>query len=210
MPEGVPEANPPSPSASSHSVRSSMFTVSSSLGRRVAATRRLGGLDDGAAKWRSTAVGGRLASAWLQQFGHEPGPPGLVRRTDAPARVAVEVLVKEHVVPEVRVVLYPGVVSQDGALAFRVAQEQPRQARRELARHLLYREIPARSRGALDLEVIAVVVVKLLKRLDDQVIHRHPNRPAPVRVPAEKSRIGFAGLVLDAEPLAGPLERIRS
>ena len=55
--------------------------------------------------------------------------------------------------------------------------------------------IPAGAGGAFDLEIVAVVVMELLQRLDDQVVDREPDRPAPVRVAAEHARIRFARLV---------------
>src|SRR5258707_1280177 len=106
MPDTVPEANPPRPSASSHSVRSSMFIGVSSRLRRLrhlAMTRER----------RLTAGGGGRVRAppRLQQLGHESRPSGLMRRADAAPRVAVEVLVEEDVVAEVRIVLHPRVVA---------------------------------------------------------------------------------------------------
>src|SRR5262245_46575655 len=40
-------------------------------------------------------------------------------------------------------------------------------------------------------------MMEFLQRFDDQEIHREPHRAAPVRIPAEQSRIGFAGSVSD-------------
>ena len=46
---------------------------------------------------------GRLGPPGLEQFRHQAGPAGLVRRPDTAARVAVEVLVEQDVVPEMRI-----------------------------------------------------------------------------------------------------------
>ena len=51
----------------------------------------------------------------------------------------------------------------------------------------------ARAGGALDFEIVAQVVVELLQRLDQQIIHRKPDRPAPVRIAAEQARADSAG-----------------
>ena len=48
------------------------------------------------------------------------------------------------------------------------------------------RHAAARAGRALDLEVVAVVVVELLQRLDQQVVDREPDRAAPVGVAAEQ------------------------
>ena len=45
----------------------------------------------------------------------------------------------------------------------------------------------ARAGRALDLEVVAEIVVELLQRLDQQEVDREPDRAAPVRVAAEEA-----------------------
>jgi len=42
-----------------------------------------------------------------QQFRHERGPAGLGRRSESAAGIAVEVLVEEHMIPELRIGLKP-------------------------------------------------------------------------------------------------------
>ena len=59
----------------------------------------------------------------LHKFGDESGPAGLMRGTDASARVAVEILVEPHVVTEMRVGLKLLDVAEDGAPAGRIPQE---------------------------------------------------------------------------------------
>ena len=66
-------------------------------------------------------------------------------------------------------------------------RKMPRQPLRELVGDLVDRVIAAGAGRALDLEVVAVVVVELLQRLDDQVVDRQPDRPAPVGVAAEQA-----------------------
>src|SRR5262245_34908865 len=111
-------------------------------------------------------------------------------------------------VSKVRIVLKAAVAAEDGAVPIRIAKEDPVQAGGELAGDLVDRVIPTGTRWTLNLEVVAVVVVELLERFDDQVIDRHPDRSAPIRVSAKESRGGFAGLIFDREPLPIPLERI--
>ncbi len=125
------------------------------------------------------------------------------------ARVAVEVLVEQHQVAPVRVVGVAGVAAvagRGGPAASR--QEQPRQAPRQFARHL-----PSGSScrpepvGHSTLQRVAVEVVIALQRLDEQVVDRKPDRPAPVRVAAEQAGVRFARLVVDAILLAAAVER---
>src|SRR5262245_37193617 len=107
---------------------------------------------------RGLHFNGPFAQAGLQQFGDEPRPTGLVRCAGATSTVAVKVFVKEQVVAKVWVVLHSVVVTENRASAFIIAQEEPGQPRGELARYFFDGVIAARSGGALDLEVVAVVV----------------------------------------------------
>ena len=70
-----------------------------------------------------------------------------------------------------------GVAQEDAASAAATARRRPRQSV----------SICAGAGRALDPEVVAVVVVELLQRLDQQVVDREPDRPAPVRVAAEQA-----------------------
>src|SRR6478672_2002981 len=93
MPAAVPDANPPNPSASSHSSasRSPHRSAMNWRGRRLVhrfSTPRL----------RAT-----LARDVLDEPNHQSGPSGLMTRAEAAAGVAVEVLVEEHMVAPIRV-----------------------------------------------------------------------------------------------------------
>src|SRR5258708_4853452 len=65
-------------------------------------------------------------------------------------------------------------------------------------------------RRALDLEVVAVVVMKLLQRLDDEVVRRHPDGPAPIRVAAEKAALGFGRSISDFMRQVAAVEAVGS
>src|ERR1044071_5399709 len=111
----------------------------------------------------------------------------------------MEVLVEVHVVAEVRILLVTRVVTEDGAIALVVFQKNPRQARGELVGDVVDRRKVVRTRGAGDPELIAVVVMKLLQRLDDEEVDRKPDWPTPVRVAAEEAAVGFGGLIANGE-----------
>src|SRR5262249_55926966 len=53
------------------------------------------------------------------------------------------------------------------------------------------------------------IVMKLLKRFDDQIVDREPDRSAPVRVPAKQTGARFSRLVGDAMLAAIHLENVR-
>ena len=38
--------------------------------------------------------------------------------------------------------------------------------------------------------------MKFLKRLDEQIVHRHPDGAAPIGISAEEPGVGFSGLVV--------------
>ena len=114
------------------------------------------------------------------------------------AGVAVEVLVEQDVVAPVRVVLEqrpsppktgrrPPVVAQE---------EADRGGARGRRRPRPACSCCARAGRALDREVVAVVVVELLERLDEQVVDREPDRSAPVRVAAEEAGPRLGRLVV--------------
>src|SRR5437667_12856375 len=77
-----------------------------------------------------------LATALLEQLGHESGPAGLMARADAGAVVAVEVFVKPDEVPPVGVGLELGDAPVDRPSPVRRAQENTGQASGELSRHV--------------------------------------------------------------------------
>src|SRR5438067_301037 len=130
---------------------------------------------------RATTSAGALTPR-LKQLGDEARPASLVRRAEASSGVTVEVLVKQDVIAEVRIALQERIAPEHRTASTPIAYEDARQSASQLRRHLVDRQVATRAGGALDSEVVAVVVVELLERLDDQIVHRHPDRTAPVRV----------------------------
>ncbi len=121
------------------------------------------------------------------------------RGAQALAGLAVEVLVEQHQVAQVRVLGVARVVAVAGTLPVRAGQEEAQQAPAEFVAR------PRRASASLPdpvghstLEAVAVEVVVALQRLDQQVVEREPDRPAPVGVAAEEPRSRLARLVVDA------------
>src|SRR5262249_52900063 len=98
------------------------------------------------------------------------------------------VLVEQDQVPPVRILLEELDVAVDRPPPVGPAQEDAGQPPRELHRGLPQREALPRAVGKLPLALAAVEVIEALERLDDEEVHREPDRPAPVRVAAEQSR----------------------
>jgi hypothetical protein len=108
--------------------------------------------------------------------------------TDSGTIIAVEVLVEEDEIPPVWVALKKFRGARDGTPAVRIAQENVGQTVRNFRSHLPQIGFTARVRGAFDFKILAVVVMKFLKGLDKEIIHRKPDRPAPIRIAAEQPR----------------------
>ena len=104
---------------------------------------------------------------------------------DALAGVAVEVFVKGDRVAPVGIGLELFDVAEDGALAVGAAEEDAGEAAGDFCRDFPKVHHLARACRALYFEIVAVVVMELLERFDNQVVNRKPDWPAPVRVAAK-------------------------
>src|SRR5258706_16363283 len=136
MPDTVPEAKPPRPSASSHSASGDtwrpcdrfMRSLASS-GTRAAAGSRAGSAAGpahfGMRERRIEPHRGRPAAPHqlLDATHRERGPAGLMARADAATVLAMEVLVEQHQVAPGRVLGVARVVTMRGTPAHLVRQE---------------------------------------------------------------------------------------
>src|SRR5690349_21486725 len=98
-------------------------------------------------------------------------------RAQSSAGVAVKILEELNIVAKVRVVLKFVALSEHGSTAQRIAQEDSRQAVRQIAGHLIDRAMHARAARAFDEEFVPVVVMELLQRFNDQKVHGKPDGP---------------------------------
>src|SRR5882672_9898383 len=101
------------------------------------------------------------------------------------AVVRVEILVEQNVILPVRIFLELLGSAIDGTVAVLIAEKDARQPTRNLSCHLKQRHEVSRTRGALDLEVVAVEQVEVHQTADQEYIHRHPDGPAPIRITPE-------------------------
>jgi hypothetical protein len=111
-----------------------------------------------------------------------------MRGADSTPRVAIEVLIEIDTVAKMRVLLTFGIQSIHLAKALAILQEYPAQSIADLLRNLVDGHKLTGAGWALNLEVVSVVMMKLLERLDNEEIHRKPDWAAPVRVAAEQPR----------------------
>ena len=129
-----------------------------------------------------------LFPALLQQLRDQASPAGLVAGADARAVVAVEVLVEEDVVPPVRIVLVCARCRRRRAGARSSSRRKMRVSRREISAATSHeRQHLSRAGRALHLEVVAEVMMELLQRFDEQIVHREPDRTPPIGIAAEQT-----------------------
>src|SRR4029077_819430 len=111
----------------------------------------------------------------LDEFRDEAGPAGLVRRAEAGAGIAMKIIVKQIAMSILRAVGPIAGRAGKCALVFFVAQKKLDQSIGKLVRDFIQMHEPAGSGWAFNFEIVAVVMVKLLERLDEQVINRKPH-----------------------------------
>src|SRR6516164_428724 len=160
----------------------------------------------GGLRYRRLGMDHPVGSAGLQQQRNQTGPAGLVRGAEAAAGVAVKIFIEQHIVAEANILLLDPRIPEHRAATLLVAQKDPAQTLRQLVGHLSEMHQPARPDRAFDLEIVAVITVEPMQRLDNQEIHRHPDRTAPIGIAAEHARVCLPRDVADLEPVAGTIQ----
>src|ERR1700747_380155 len=107
----------------------------------------------------------------------------------------MKVFVKKNMIAEGRMGLHPRMVGKLRPPTVLIGEKDPGQPCRNLVGGVVQREELAGAGGALDLEVIPVVVMKLLQRFDQQKIDRKPDRAAPVGVTSKQTAVRFSRLI---------------
>src|SRR2546428_13801993 len=115
------------------------------------------------------------------------------------ARLCVETLMEQGEAAPARIIRQQRIAAGEGPPTRYIGQEDARETRLDESGDLLQVHPPARADGALDAQTVTVEVVIALQRLDQQVVQREPDRPAPVGVAAEKTGAGFPGHVIATE-----------
>src|SRR5262249_53416879 len=114
------------------------------------------------------------------------------------AVVAVKVFVEQDQVAPVRVFLKLCGSSKNRPVTIAATKEGPGKAPGKLGGYFPQRHHISGAGRALDFEIVAQVMVKLLKRFDDQVVDREPDGASPVGIAAEEARARFGGRRLGA------------
>src|SRR5215831_8717248 len=145
----------------------------------------------------------------LQQLGDKRRPARLMAGAKPSSGIAVEILVKLDVVAPMRISLPRLVCAIDRPTTTLLAQEDVRQARREVLRDLPERALHARAGGTLDEKLVAVVVMEPLQRLNEQKVDGKPDGAAPVRVPTKQPGARLARFIVDGVFTTIHLDHIR-
>src|SRR5262249_13334871 len=125
----------------------------------------------------------------MKRAGRQTCPASLVASAQSGAVVTVEVLVKQDIVPPMRILLKLRGSPVDRPASASVAEEDVRQPPREFLRHFEQRQVMLRTRGTLHLKFVAIKLIQIQKRPDEQDVNWHPDRSAPVGVPTEHARV---------------------
>src|SRR6266851_2044994 len=152
---------------------------------------------------------GALFTALLDQFGYQPSPARLVTRANSGAIVSMKIFMEQDQVLPVRIVIENLGATRHRPAAILAAQKDTDEPARNLSGHLPQICFLAGTGGALHFEILAIVMVKLLQRFDQQIVHRKPDRPAPIGIAAEDFGGGFRRLVLHAVHMAIHVNLIR-
>ena len=89
------------------------------------------------------------------------------------------------------------VVSVAGASSGSVGQEWFRKSAAQLFRGLKEIHVLPRSRGTLHAYFVTVEMVIPFQCLDDEIVHRKPDRPTPIGIAAKQAGCGLARRVID-------------
>jgi len=139
---------------------------------------------------------GGAGSKKREERRHQAGPARLMAGANPGSGVPMKVFVKKKVVAPIRVGLKFLPVGKHRPTPVGVAQEDADQSPGDLPGHIIEMHLAARARGTFHLERIAEIGVVDKERPHNNQIDRHPDGPAPVRVPSEHARVRIAGQVI--------------
>src|SRR5437660_11021610 len=108
------------------------------------------------------------------------------------AGIAVKVFKEQVQVAPVRIVPVVTLLAMPRPPAFFVRQEDGTQTPADLAGYLVQRHLAPGTGRAFDLKLVAVKVMIAFQGLDQKIIDREPDWPAPVGVAAKHAGVGFA------------------
>src|SRR5579859_6493488 len=157
----------------------------------------------------TTQIASAMRTPLAEEISDQRGPAGLVTRPETTSRVAVKVLIEQHMVAPVRIALEQFHVAEYRSAAVGVPKEKPSQSGGEVVGNATERAQPSRASRRFDQELVTVILVEFAQRLDQQEIDREPDRAAPVGIATEERGAGLARFVTDFVDLALELQSVR-
>jgi len=121
----------------------------------------------------------------------------------------MEKFVKEHVIPEMGVTIELRVSTIRGSASIHILSKYVDNAVLDLLRNLVQWHRVTAPSGALDLEVVPIVLVEALQRLDKEEVGRQPDGSTPIGVATKHARVRVAGPVRNFVILPVDVHRIR-
>src|ERR1700722_6231195 len=109
--------------------------------------------------------------------------------------ITVKELVKQDQVLKMLILGKAAFVSVDRSNSVLALEKQPRRTCRKSSGNVTEVHPFARPGRVLHCQISAIVLMELLKRLNDQVIERHPDWPAPVGVAAVQPGLALGRLI---------------
>lgn len=137
-------------------------------------------------------------------------PSSLVRSAKTRTIVTMEVLVKEHVIPEMGITIESRVSAICSSSSIHILSKYVDDAMLDFFCNLVEWHIVTTPSGTLDLEVVPIVLVEALKRLDQEEVGRQPDGSTPIGVTAKHARVRVAGPVCNFVVLSVDVHRIRT
>lgn len=137
------------------------------------------------------------------------GPSGLVRSAKTRTIVTMEELVEEYVVLKMGITIELRVSTIGSSASIHILPKYVDNAMLDFFRDLVQWHKFTTPRGAFDLKVVPIVLMKALKRLDKEEVRRQPDWSTPIGVAAKHARVRVAGPVCNLVVLSIDVHRVR-
>ena len=125
----------------------------------------------------------------FDELGNEAGPSHLVVGAEPFAGAPMKIFMEEDIVMEMGIGLKFGAISENRAVPLGIVFKNTHKTLRNLCSNIPQVHKVSRASGTLNFEVVAIVVVVFLERLDQKHIQGKPDRTAPIGVPSKKATL---------------------
>src|SRR5262245_4409141 len=145
----------------------------------------------------------------IDQLRDDAGPARLMAGSKARAIVTVEIFVEQEVIFPLRIVLKFLCTAVHRPPARPISQKDPSEPMGDVPGHLEQVHDLARTGWTLDFESVAVIQIERHQGADQQGVHGHPYRTAPVGVATEHAGVRFCRQIVHPIFLSIHIEEVR-